>query len=100
MGMAADQSTFQLVATCCTDREEDHLHAWWNWKVNQSCTANRSFATPHNNGGRLCCAHGPPMVKILLLVLLYVSIEGAIICEERSVMGVPILSVLYLLAMC
>jgi hypothetical protein len=40
------------------------------------------------------------MVKILLLVPLYVSIEGAIICEERSVMGVPILSVLYLLAMC
>jgi hypothetical protein len=40
------------------------------------------------------------MVKILLLVLLYVSIDGAIICEERSVMRVPIVSVLYLLAMC
>jgi len=40
MGMATHQSTFQLVATCCSDREEDHLHAWWNWKVNQSRTTN------------------------------------------------------------
>jgi hypothetical protein len=30
MGMAMNQSTIQLVALYCFDKEQDHLHAWWN----------------------------------------------------------------------
>jgi hypothetical protein len=51
MGMAMHKLTFQLIATCYYDIEEIHLHAWWNWKVNQSCTTNWNFAMAHNNGG-------------------------------------------------
>lgn len=78
MGLDKIQSTVQLSPTCCHDRKENNLHAWWDWKVNKHRRANWETWKAYHNGCWVHYPHGPTMVLGGLLMVLFAFIYSMI----------------------
>lgn len=89
MGLDKIQSTVQLSPTCCHDRKENNLHAWWHWKVNKHCGANWETWKAYYNGCWVHYPHGPPMVLgdpfIVFFTFIYNTTTNTyFLCKCRS----------------
>ena len=62
MGVDPFQSTLQLPSPCCSNWEENYMHAWWHRKVHKLSRADREAWKAHNNGCWIHNSNGPFMV--------------------------------------